>query len=399
MASSVKPYVQTIYNRPTLTTQSEGLLHKEETMKKNTMDKNLIKRGKTWTCIYYVYDPIKGKKVPRWKGGFKTKKEARDARVKLQAEADEHDMYLTRMTFSRYADTYLQTHEAHLRPASLRYYNRVLRYCEPIDDIPIDDILGEDIEKIHMAMKASGKLSPQTIYRYLSQIKVFFNFAEKRGEIKVNPFNRFVMPPNKPVKHYAPSNETIIEMIQKSEGMIIHLPILLAVMLGLRRGEVFGLQYDDFDFENSTVSIQRQVTNCSVDKTDYRPAELKTESSFRTLKVPKSLLNIIEKRREENPQNSFVFAKPDGELYTPVYVMRMYKEFCDENGYKVRFHDLRHAYGTICLNAKIPMKAISDTLGHKDIAVTSNIYCDTRELLDAPADLMEERFGAILNQN
>lgn len=399
MAKPVKPYVETIYNRPTLTTESEGLLRKEKTMR-NSKDKNLLKRGKTWTCIYYEFDPIKGKKVPRWKGGFKTKAEARKAMVQLQAKADARGVCASKMTFKEYTEQYMKLHEGSFRPGTVRYYIRVLKYTVPIDDIPMRKITGEDIERVHQYMKASGKLSPQTIYKYLVQIKAIFNFAKKRDDIEVHPYGRFVMPRNKPVKHHSPTITQVKEMIEKSAGNICHLPIILAVMLGLRRGEIFGLRYDDFDFDNQTVEIQRQVVNIAVEGVKLGIAELKTLSSFRKIKVPESLLTIIKKRHEEHPENSFLFAKPEGGIYATGYIMNEYIRFRDENGFSgIRFHDLRHAYGTICLNQHVPMKVISDSMGHHNISVTSDVYCETQELLDEPAKVMEEKFGSLLESD
>lgn len=405
MAESMTPYVQTFHTRQS--ESKEGLPEKETTLtSKGTQkraynknkDKNLIKRGKTWTCIIYVYDPVKGKKKPEWHGGFKVKAEARAALVQLQAEADARGaLEITDMTFKQYTELYMKMHEGHFRPGTIKYYDRVLRYTGAIDDIPMKKIKAEDISRVHETLKSAGTLSPQSVHKYLVQVKVIFNFAYKRGDIAVHPFMRFVMPPSKYVKHHAPTNDQIIDMINGSKGTLIYLPILLAVMLGLRRGEVFGLQYGDFDFIEETVAIQRQVINCAVKGVDFQAAELKTESSTRKLKVPASLLKLISEMKEAHPEHQFVMSKEDGTRYTPTYIMGLYSQFCKTNGYSVRFHDLRHAYGTICLNNKIPIKAISDTMGHHNIEVTSNIYCDTRELLDAPAQLMEEKFGALVD--
>lgn len=399
MAEPVIGYVQTILHRPP-TVLNQGLRERRtQTAKNGKARQNILKRGKTWSCIYYEYDPIKNKRKPVWKGGFKTAEEARKARVKLQAEADAREgIKATDMTFKAYFEYYMKLHEGHLKPPSEKYYYRVFKYTDSIKNKKMRDICAEDIDGVHEYMKACGKLKPQTIYRYLVQLKVIFNFAFKRDDIMVHPYNRFVMPPHKKVKHHAPSNEQIVLMIKESEGTLLHLPILLAVMLGLRRGEVMGLQYDDFNFEAGSVHIQRQVTNTSKTKAVYEPTELKTESSDRTLMVPESLLQMIADLKEKNPEHTFIVAKENGERYTPVYIMGLYRKFCDKLGLQVRFHDLRHAYGTICLNNKIPIKAISDTMGHSDIKVTSNVYCDTRELLSAPAEVMEQAFGSLIQK-
>ena len=96
--------------------------------------------------------------------------------------------------------------------------------------------------------------------------------------------------------------EQIKALIKGCIGNDYETEILAAVCLGLRRGEVLGLRFGDFDFEKETVHIQQQVSDSKVKKEStctYGIKSLKTENSNRGVYVPKCLLDSVKRRKIE----------------------------------------------------------------------------------------------------
>ena len=142
---------------------------------------------------------------------------------------------------------------------------------------------------------------------------------------------------------------------------------------GIRRGEMCGLMWSDYDWDNHILSINRSIAVNDDDRIEERPPKW---GSYRTLPLSKTVVQII----ENQPQTSlYIFLNFNGQpnntnTWSQRFARHM-KAMQTETGIPAsRPHDLRKTYGTALRRRGVDIYTIQKLLGHKDITVTTEIY-------------------------
>ena len=179
------------------------------------------------------------------------------------------------------------------------------------------------------------------------------------------------------------NQEQIKQLRAAAKGTDMELVIDMELCLGLRRGELLGLQWGDVDWENSKLSVIR--TRVLVNTTTVIK-EPKTPTSIRTLDLPEPLLQKLRQYKAEcaarqlrmgkrYTTTDFIFVHPDGRPVYPEYMTQKFTKIQNKAGLPhCRFHDLRHLCASIMLMQGVNVKAAQEILGHKDVHTTLNIY-------------------------
>ena len=178
-----------------------------------------------------------------------------------------------------------------------------------------------------------------------------------------------------------------------------YLEILLGLFCGLRKGEISGLKFGDFDPQNRTIYIQRQITsNPIVPKgaskiQSYEVIEKppKTDNSYRLLRIPEAVAKEIEKRKilvEANKQqygeqyfdHGYISCQENGLPHSTAAMNSALTKLCSRNGLPhITVHGLRHMYATILIEQKVPLIKISALLGHASVNTTFEYYCEVMD--------------------
>ena len=178
-----------------------------------------------------------------------------------------------------------------------------------------------------------------------------------------------------------------IEALAAIKGSSVELFGTLLIYLGLRKSEVLGLQWRDFDFEHGTVTINRSIREISAHQPDGTrrsqivEEEPKTQASNRTLTLSPPVLRALFDHRKNLPDrsallpDSWILATKNGTPPRPSNLQRALTRELEANGVRIiRIHDVRHTAIVMALEAGTPIEAVSQGAGHSRLDTTKSIY-------------------------
>ncbi|WP_158182955.1 tyrosine-type recombinase/integrase [Enterococcus faecium] len=181
------------------------------------------------------------------------------------------------------------------------------------------------------------------------------------------------------------------------EGHPFYIPLNIGFYTGMRVGEVCGLTWDDVDFSNGTITVEKQMVKNDGAWVYGTP---KTSSSNRTIFIGQTLLAILKKHKKQQLENRMkygklyidsnaVCTKEDGELVTPSVVKWNTRRISNALSLSFNFHSLRHTHATLLLENGAKMKEISERLGHSRISITMDTYSHvTDKMRNETVDIM-----------
>lgn len=362
---------------------------------------NPYKRGKTWTIVYYTYSYVGGKKKRKQhqKGGYKTREEAVADLKKIRAQVE---LGLIKDYSSQTLEVYLKSwFEKHkidkdLQPNTINGYKvNIEHHIIPyIGDIKLKDLSVADIRSLHKTL-LDKKLKAKTVVYVHNVLKAALKDAVADGLIEQNVCMKVNPPTVLKYKHKPLTVEQIRTLFDIMRDDPYRPEVEMATKLGLRRGEVLGIKTTDVDFDNHTLTIQSQVSiikdnsEPDVESEYYGLKSVKSESSNRVLTISKEIEDLIKDQISINQQNKktyfdmytdndLLFCDELGDFISPQTLYHAFKRALKKGNLPdIRFHDLRHSYATLCIDKDIPIKVLSQTLGHSSTAVTDAIYADS----------------------
>lgn len=232
-------------------------------------------------------------------------------------------------------------------------------------------------------------LNAKTVLQTHRILHKAFKNAVQLEILNSNPADSVELPKVKKFKYNIILGDELKDFIAGFKGSIIYNGVLIAVLLGLRRGELLALQYKDIDYINKTIIIDKSVV---YSEGIYKIDSTKTESSNRIVVLSDDMIKILKEMFKKNSCNldSYIICNMKGEMYHPGSFSRLYTFIRDSRGLKkVRFHDLRHIHATILYQSGIKAKVIQERLGHSNISTTLDIYTHLfKEDQTAAADII-----------
>jgi len=183
----------------------------------------------------------------------------------------------------------------------------------------------------------------------------------------------------------------------------------LAVVTGLRQGELLGLRWSDLDWETSQLSIQRQLQRITGQGLVF--AELKSAASSRVVALGPATLDELRRHLskvremavlagDDWRQNDLMFPSTLGTPIEPSDLYRRFQALLKRAGLpRVRFHDLRHTSATLMLQQGVHPKIVQERLGHSSISLTLDTYSHVvPHLQSEAAQLIEDLVTPIAAQ-
>lgn len=223
--------------------------------------------------------------------------------------------------------------------------------------------------------------------------------------LKTDP-SQFVKVPNYDQKEWKDKGDLKIisfdDFKRLSEIVPSHSPYYIAMMIsfqtGLRRAEVCGLKWENIDFEEETLTVEQIMIQ---DGSEWILGTPKTQSSYRTIHIGKSLIEQLKKarlRQKENKlfyrnyydDNDFVCTKENGNPVTLNSIKWYTEKFRKQSGVDFNFHSFRHTHATMLLENGAKPKEIQVRLGHSRLSTTMDTYAHvTKKMKKETVDIFE----------
>jgi integrase len=237
--------------------------------------------------------------------------------------------------------------------------------------------------------------APKSIRNYLGLLHSILDYGVKRGWCPTNP----VALVEKPHAHgdqdirflTIGELEAILDATPKTPlGRVDRLVYLTAAMTGMRRGEVVAVRWQDIDWHARLIRVRRNFTRAQF-------GTPKSRRSSRAVPLASRLADELKAHYEMTPFSEggdLVFAHPEiGTVLDPSKLRKRFLACVRRAGVRpVRFHDLRHTFGTQMAAAGAPLRAIQEWLGHADLRTTL-IYADYALDPNQGARFAERAFG------
>ena len=304
-------------------------------------------------------------------------------------------------------DHWLKNCEARdLSPSTLRGYRGVVdRYIIPaIGKTKLQRLTTGDVQRMYDKASLSGRvrgegegLSGRTVFHIHRILSTALNFAVDLRYVQTNVAGSARPPkPEEKEMHALDVSEVekALEALKTWPDRRLRAIVLLATFTGLRRGELLALRWKDVDLEGGTVTVARSAQHVKGQGIVFRKP--KTSKSRRTIALPQTAVDALTAHAaaqademllvdEGYVDQDLVFANPDGSPHKPDTVSLAFRRFRLAQGLEVRFHDLRHTHATLMLKAKVPLKVVSQRLGHSTAKLTLDTYMHVLEGMDTEA--------------
>jgi integrase len=271
-----------------------------------------------------------------------------------------------------------------VRPKTFVSYSQLVRlYLEPdLGRISLAK-LGPQQVQAFLNARLTTALSARTVQYCHAVLRSGLNQALQWGLIARNVASLVSAPkvPRAEIQPFTP--EQARRFLEAIGGDRLEALYSVALAIGLREGEAFGLRWSDVDLDAGTLTVRH-----SLQRIDGKPVlvEPKTARSRRTITLP--TVAIVALRRHEVVQqqerlgagagwthHSLVFCTPTGTPLDPSNVLKRFQRILRRVGLpRLRFHDLRHTCATLLLAQGVHPRLVMDILGHSQISLTLDTY-------------------------
>ncbi|MDR9796318.1 site-specific integrase [Aeribacillus pallidus] len=176
--------------------------------------------------------------------------------------------------------------------------------------------------------------------------------------------------------------QQVTSFLKVAKSSPYYIAFFLAVMTGMRQGEILGLCWKDIDFENEYLYVRQTLTH---DGKEFKDGA-KSKASNRSIGLDIHTISVLKQERKKVAANKLkyriaynnfdlVVCNSKGKPINPRNLLRSFNNLVTKaNLPKIRFHDLRHTNASLILQQGKNIKLISERLGDSSVKITLDTY-------------------------
>ena len=344
-----------------------------------------------FAIVLETRDAATGKRKRKWHSFSGTKRAAQTECARLISEL-KGGTYLepAKMTVGEFLERWLADVKSNVSPRTHERYAEIARknLIPLLGGVALPKLQPMQISTAYTKALTSGRrdgnggLSARTVLHIHRVLMQSLRQAVRWQLLVRNPADA-VTPPkverHRMTTYDMPQTAALLEAVRESR---LYVPTLLAILCGLRRGEIAALRWRSVDFATGQIavvesaeqmngSVRMKETKSGRARTVAMSATVRDELRAHRLRQAQDMLKVGTRLTDD----SFVAALADGSPMQPTFITHEWVRMIPTTDLpRVRFHDLRHAHATHLLASGVHPKVASERLGHSKVGITLDLY-------------------------
>lgn len=324
------------------------------------------------------------------------------------------DVDLLGITLNRFVEEYYYNRvKLYLSPNTFSFYRSVTEQIilPSFGKLRVKDITSEHLQAFINYLTAPGSrfdekkdepLSAATVKRYSTVFSSIMNEAFKMGLVEKDVlYKHYIEYPKIYKKHLQAYNIDEVKLFfagLEHEPLKTRVLLYTSLLLGLRRGEVVGLMWSDFDFKNKCLHISRSAYKTKGERQAVKPP--KSKSSVRVVYYSEHYMEVLilwgeEQKKEREAagvrwnEQGFVFTNQDGDMISLYSLSRICSKYEEKCGLRhLKLHGLRHTCGSLMIQSGVDIETVRSLFGHESIKTTQQYLSAYDNSKKRAADLL-----------
>lgn len=365
-----------------------------------------------WYVVVDIGTDRDGRRKQKWHGGFATRREAEVERAKVVSDLHAGGYVAPdRLTLAEWVgESWLPMTRTRVKPSTYHSYrsNMEIHVLPALGTRALQQLTAPMLNTLYADLLnhggERGPLAAKTVRYIHTIVHKALGDAVDAGILGANIAERAKPPrPNRngtrTIECWEPSE--LAAFLESVKGTRLEPAWRLAAMTGMRRGEVLGLRWRDVDFDQSRIAVRNAIVSVAYEVLESTPKS----HQARVIDLDPATTALLQRHRDrqaaeraefgpEYDDRDLVICAEDG---SPIHPQSFSQAFDRAVGRidlrKIRLHDLRHTHATIAVKAGVPVKVISERLGHESPAFMLKQYAHVVPGMQAEA---AERIAAVV---
>ncbi len=368
------------------------------------------RKDRFYVVAYDGLDPLTGKERRRWHPAGHDRHEAEQMATRIEADAAGSaplrggPVHLGEFL----TDTWLPSKRRHVRATtSYRYSWMVDNYVNPsVGHVPLRRLRADHLDGLYDQLATTGGrhgtgLAPKTVHEVHVIVRSSLDLAMRRQLVDTNVAQATNARHKRQTRKVPRSwtAEELASFLAAARPHRLHPALHLTACTGMRRGEVAGLKWSDLDRADQRLSISRTLQSLAGQPVEF---PVKTRTSRRCIDLDDQTMDVLARWRRRlsrdglpHDADDWVFVNPSGRFVNPESISQLFGRL--QGGLpeltRIRFHDLGHTHASLLIMDGVPVKVVSERLGHANVAFTMHTY---QHLLPGMSAAAARQFAALL---